>query len=82
LQRDTIEEGVCDGFSQDTFTTDFIGHRVAATGAYVVDKEHGWIELHPVPAENSVRILPASLCDANCRSPRWTRFPFWQHIGV
>jgi len=37
---------------------------------------------HTVPAENSVRILPASLWDANRRSPRWTRFPCWQHIGV
>jgi hypothetical protein len=46
-QRDTIEEGVCDGFSQD-FTTDAIGHRVAATGAYVLDRQHGWTELHPV----------------------------------
>ena len=46
-QRDTIEEGVCDGFSQD-FTTDAIGHRVTATGAYVLDRQHGWTELHPV----------------------------------
>lgn len=47
-QADTIEEGVCDGFSQNTFTTDLIGHRVAATGAYVLDTQHGWTELHPV----------------------------------
>ena len=47
-QRDTIEEGVCDGFSQNTFSTDLIGHRVAATGAYVNDTQHGWTELHPV----------------------------------
>jgi len=47
-QRDTIEEGVCDGFSQNTFTTDLTGRRVAATGAYVLDREHGWTELHPV----------------------------------
>ena len=47
-QKDTIEEGVCNGFSQSIFATDFIGHRVAATGAYVIDREHGWTELHPV----------------------------------
>jgi hypothetical protein len=47
-QRDTIEEGVCDGFSQNTFATDLIGHGVAATGAYVLDRQHGWTELHPV----------------------------------
>jgi len=47
-QTDTIEEGVCDGFSQDIFTSNLIGHRVAATGAHVVDRQHGWAELHPV----------------------------------
>ena len=47
-QRDTIAEGVCDGFSQIIFTRDLIGKRVAATGAYVIDSEHGWMELHPV----------------------------------
>lgn len=47
-QRDTIDEGVCDGFSQTIFTRDLIGKRVTATGAYVIDREHGWMELHPV----------------------------------
>lgn len=47
-QTDTIEEGVCEVFSQSIFTKDLIGHRVAATGAYVIDMQHGWTELHPV----------------------------------
>jgi len=47
-QTDTLEEGVCDGFSQNIFATTFVGHRVAATGAYVIDRQHGWTELHPV----------------------------------
>jgi len=47
-QSDTIAEGVCDGFSQRIFTKDLIGERVTATGAYVIDRQHGWMELHPV----------------------------------
>ena len=47
-QSDTIAEGACDGFSQTIFTRDLIGTRVAATGAYVIDRQHGWMELHPV----------------------------------
>jgi hypothetical protein len=47
-QIDTLEEGVCDDFGQTIFTADLIGHRVAATGAYVIDRQHGWTELHPV----------------------------------
>jgi hypothetical protein len=47
-QMDTLEEGVCDNFSQTIFTTDLIGHRVAVKGAYVIDIQHGWTELHPV----------------------------------
>ena len=47
-QKDTIAEGVCDGFSQTIFTRDLLGKRVTATGAYVIDREHGWMELHPV----------------------------------
>ena len=47
-QTDTLEEGVCDGFSQDIFDAGLRGYRVAATGAYVIDRQHGWMELHPV----------------------------------
>jgi len=47
-QADTLEEGVCENFGQTIFATDLIGHRVAATGAYVIDRQHGWAELHPV----------------------------------
>ena len=53
-QSDTIAEGVCDGFSQTIFTKDLIGKRVTATGAYVIDRQHGWMELHPVTS-----IVPA-----------------------
>ena len=47
-QKDTLAEGVCDDFSQTIFTRELIGRRVTATGAYVIDREHGWMELHPV----------------------------------
>ena len=47
-QKDTIEEGVCGGFSQQLFDTELVGQRVTATGAYVIDMQHGWMELHPV----------------------------------
>ena len=54
-QRDTIAEGVCDEFSQTIFARDLIGKRVAATGAYVIDREHRWMELHPV---TSIVLVP------------------------
>jgi hypothetical protein len=47
-QRDTIREGVCNGFSQNIFSADLIGRRVEVTGAYVLDQDHGWMEVHPV----------------------------------
>lgn len=47
-QNDTLEEGVCEGFTQSIFGTDFIGQRVVVAGAYVIDMEHGWTEIHPV----------------------------------
>jgi hypothetical protein len=47
-QRDTVREGVCNGFSQNIFPPDLIGRRAAVTGAYVLDREHGWMEVHPV----------------------------------
>lgn len=46
-QADVLQERVCDNFNQ-TFSPDLIGYRIAATGAYVLDREHGWTELHPV----------------------------------
>ena len=49
-QRDTVAEGVCDEFRQTIFGRDLIGKRVTATGAYVIDAEHHWMELHPVTA--------------------------------
>jgi hypothetical protein len=47
-QSDTLEESVCEGFSQNIFGTDLIGQRVLVTGVYVVDMEHSWTEIHPV----------------------------------
>jgi hypothetical protein len=47
-QRASLEEGVCDGFAQNIFATTFIGQRVAVTGAYVINMEHGWAEIHPL----------------------------------
>ena len=54
-QRDTLEEGVCEGFTQNIFATTFIGQRVAVTGAYVIDMEHGWAEIHPVTSIASIQ---------------------------
>jgi hypothetical protein len=53
-QRDTQREGVCNGFSQNLFSPEMIGTRVAVTGAYVLDRDHGWMEVHPVTSIVSV----------------------------
>lgn len=47
-QRDALEEGVCQDFAQNIFSPSLIGQKVAVTGAHVIDKEHGWAEIHPV----------------------------------
>jgi hypothetical protein len=47
-QSDTLEERVCEGFTQNIFGTDFVGQRVVVRGAYVIDMDHGWTEIHPV----------------------------------
>jgi hypothetical protein len=47
-QRDTLDEHVCDGFSQHVYTPDMLRRHVRVTGAYVTDMEHGWTEIHPV----------------------------------
>ena len=47
-QTDTLEEGVCEDFSQTIFDFDLLGKRVGVTGAYVIDMQHGWTEIHPV----------------------------------
>src|SRR2546421_3667832 len=45
-QRDTLQEGVCTGFSQNLHP--LVGQHVVVIGAYVTDMEHGWNEIHPV----------------------------------
>lgn len=47
-QRDTLAEHVCDGFAQHVYTPDMLGAHVRITGAFVLDMEHGWNEIHPV----------------------------------
>jgi hypothetical protein len=47
-QKDTLSEHVCDGFSQHVYTPDMLRKHVRVTGAYVIDMEHGWNEIHPV----------------------------------
>jgi hypothetical protein len=47
-QKDTKNEHVCDGFSQQVYTPDMRGSHVRVTGAYVTDMQHGWNEIHPV----------------------------------
>jgi hypothetical protein len=54
-QRDTLKEGVCEGFHQDLFQQAMIGQHVQVTGAYVTDMEHGWNEIHPVTSIMPVR---------------------------
>jgi len=57
-QRDTLEEGVCEDFTQNTFSIDFIGQRVTVTGAYVIDMEHKWTEIHPVTSIVPIQTAP------------------------
>lgn len=44
----------CYGFAQDLPVPN-LGDRVRVTGAYVLDKQHGWTEIHPV---THLEILP------------------------
>ena len=46
-QKDTVSEGVCNGFRQDLHIPKK-GTHVSITGVYVTDMEHGWNEIHPV----------------------------------
>jgi hypothetical protein len=54
-QRDTVDEGVCNGFKQSLFKASMRGQRVSVTGDYVQDMEHGWREIHPV---TSIALIP------------------------
>lgn len=45
----------CRGFSQGNLFAPLPGQRIRVTGAYVLDKEHGWMEIHPVTAIDLVR---------------------------
>jgi uncharacterized protein YgiM (DUF1202 family) len=47
-QTDTIDEGVCKGFSQTLFNPSMKNKHVVIIGVYVTDAEHGWNEIHPV----------------------------------
>lgn len=44
----------CLGFSQP-ITIPAVGVRVSVTGSYVLDREHGWNEIHPVSRVEVVR---------------------------
>lgn len=46
-------EGACAGFSHPV-TVPAPGDRVRITGSYVLDKDHGWMEIHPV---SSIQVL-------------------------
>jgi hypothetical protein len=54
-QRDTLDEGVCNGFTQQIYSPAMIGRHVMVTGVYVTDMEHGWNEIHPV---TSITVIP------------------------
>lgn len=45
-QQDTIDQNVCNGFSQNFGVV--VGDHVSITGDYVTDTEHGWAEIHPI----------------------------------
>ena len=45
-QADAIEP--CRSFAGQVFEVPRAGMRVRVTGAYVLDHEHGWMEIHPV----------------------------------
>jgi len=47
-QKDTLSEHVCDGFSQHVYNPDMLRKHMRVRGAYVIDMEHGWTEIHPV----------------------------------
>jgi hypothetical protein len=51
-QADAIEP--CQGYAGPFFAVK-VGERVRVTGAYVLDTEHGWMEIHPV---TSMTTLP------------------------
>lgn len=52
-QQDVLDQGVCNGFSQNFQPK--VGQHVKVTGSFVLDQQHGWLELHPV---DSIEILP------------------------
>jgi hypothetical protein len=54
-QADTIKEKACVGFKQEVYKSSMKDKRVAVTGVYVEDMEHGWREIHPV---TSIKLLP------------------------
>lgn len=43
--RDGVDAGICTGAN---ISPPEVGRHIAATGAHVLDTEHGWMELHPV----------------------------------
>ncbi len=51
-QRDAVE--VCKGWKQNVIIPT-VGDHVQVTGIHVLDKQHGWLELHPV---TSIRVIP------------------------
>jgi hypothetical protein len=53
-QKDTRNEHVCDGFSQDVYKRAMLNKHVRVTGAFVTDMEHGWTEIHPVTSINII----------------------------
>jgi len=54
-QADAIKEAVCKGYHQGAYNPSMNGKRVAVTGAYIEDEEHGWRELHPI---TSITVQP------------------------
>lgn len=47
-QADTIKSQVCKNWNQDNLFDAPVGEHLRITGAFVLDKQHGWYEIHPV----------------------------------
>ncbi len=49
-QADAVEP--CSGFHQDLQV--YVGEHVMVMGAYVLDTEHGWNEIHPITSIDNI----------------------------
>ncbi|HEX2680885.1 MAG TPA: hypothetical protein VHQ03_06290 [Candidatus Dormibacteraeota bacterium] len=60
LPTQTDAVGACEGY-KNPLAIPSVGTHVAATGAWVLDLDHGWMEIHPVSAFNSASPQPPAI---------------------